>query len=190
LHPDFPSLNYIFEIKSIIIITGGSMTRNNWLITLATALVLTMGCSKEEAPPAVSPTPAPVVEKTAEQAAPKVNMEHVMDKAHEGMTDKTHEAMQTAHEGIKNAHETAIAAMATGQAIYEKTCAACHNTGVAGAPRLGDKAAWAGHLPEGVEHLLQVAIAGEGAMPPRGGNPDLSDDELRAAVIYMLDQSR
>jgi len=166
------------------------MTRNTWLIALAAALAITTGCSKEEAPPAAPPAPAPAVEKTVEKPAPQAGMEHVMDKVHQGMTEKTHEAMQTAHEGLKNAHEAAKASMATGQAIYSKTCFACHDTGVAGAPRLGDKAAWAGHLAEDVDHLVQVAIAGEGAMPPRGGHPDLSDEEIRAVVIYMLDQSR
>lgn len=116
------------------------MTRNSWLIALAMALVISTGCSKEEAPPAASSTPAPAMEKAAEKQAPQAAMEHVMDKAHEGM-DKTHEAMKTAHEGMKTAHESAKASMATGQTIYEKSCGACHNAGVAGAPKLGDKTA-------------------------------------------------
>ncbi len=166
------------------------MIRNVWLIALTAALAITTGCSKEEAPPAASPTPAPTVEQAVEKPAPKAAMEHVMDKAHQGMDEKTHEAMQTAHEGIKDAHETAIATMVTGQKIYEKTCAACHNTGVAGAPKTGDKAAWSAYSAEDIDGLLQVAITGAGAMPPRGGNPDLSDEDVRAAVIYILDQSR
>jgi cytochrome c5 len=82
------------------------------------------------------------------------------------------------------------AATPSGKTIYEGTCASCHDTGVAGAPRLGDKSAWGMHLAEGLDHLVQVAIEGEGAMPPRGGNPELSDEEVRAAVDYMLDQVR
>jgi cytochrome c5 len=83
-----------------------------------------------------------------------------------------------------------MAAMQMGKAVYEKTCAACHATGVAGAPKVGDKAAWAEHLAEGTEHLVQVAIKGEGAMPPKGGNPALSEEEVRAAVNYMIELSR
>jgi cytochrome c5 len=78
----------------------------------------------------------------------------------------------------------------TGEQIYAETCSACHATGVAGAPIVGDKAAWAPHIAEGIDHLVEVAIAGEGAMPPRGGRADLSDGEVRAAVQYMLNQVR
>src|SRR5690606_40872029 len=65
--------------------------------------------------------------------------------------------------------------------IYAATCAACHGTGVAGAPTLGDTAAWAPLLEKGYETLLQNAINGINAMPPRGGNPNLSDLEVARA---------
>ncbi len=77
-----------------------------------------------------------------------------------------------------------------GKAIYEKSCAACHATGAAGAPKFGDKVAWKGHIKEGLDHLVEAAIRGTGAMPPRGGNPQLSDAELRAAVAYIMENSR
>ena len=64
------------------------------------------------------------------------------------------------------------------------------DTGVAGAPKLGDKAAWAPHIEEGIDHVVEAAIKGEGAMPPRGGDPSLSDAEVRATVSYMLEQAR
>lgn len=79
---------------------------------------------------------------------------------------------------------------AVGQAVYEKTCSLCHATGLAGAPKFGDKEAWAPHIREGLDHLAQIAINGEGAMPPRGGNPALTDEEIRAAVSYMMENSR
>ena len=63
-----------------------------------------------------------------------------------------------------------------GKKVYEATCSACHASGVAGAPKLGDKAAWAAHVKEGKEHLYQTALKGKGAMPPKGGNTSLSDD--------------
>jgi cytochrome c5 len=79
---------------------------------------------------------------------------------------------------------------ADGKRVYETTCSACHATGVAGAPKLGDKAAWAPHLMHGVDHLVQSALKGKDAMPPKGGNPSLSDDEVRAAVEFMVSQSK
>jgi len=162
------------------------MNRRLQLILLLSLIVMAMlSCSKKEEPP--TPAVAP---------APTAGMEHAKEAAHEGM-DKTHEAMKEAHEGMKEAHEGvkevhegAMATMEIGKAIYEKNCASCHASGVAGAPKVGDKAAWAPHIVEGIDHLVGVALKGEGAMPPKGGNPDLTDQEIRAAVTYMLDQSR
>lgn len=82
------------------------------------------------------------------------------------------------------------AMLAQGKAVYEKTCVACHGSGVAGAPRLGDKAAWKEHIAAGLEHMTENAIRGENAMPPRGGNAKLSDAEIRAAVAYIMENSR
>jgi len=61
------------------------------------------------------------------------------------------------------------------QEVYETTCITCHGSGVANAPKFGDKKAWAMHLMHGVEHLYQNALKGTGAMPPRGGNLTLSE---------------
>lgn len=77
----------------------------------------------------------------------------------------------------------------TGEEIVKTTCSACHAAGVAGAPKIGDKAAWGQHGKEGLDHLVQSAIKGKGAMPPRGGLPDLSDLELARAIVYMANQS-
>lgn len=82
------------------------------------------------------------------------------------------------------------AMLAQGKAVYEKTCGVCHATGVAGAPKLGDRAAWKEHIAAGIEHMTENAIRGEGAMPPRGGNPKLSDAEVRAAAAYIMENSR
>jgi cytochrome c5 len=77
-----------------------------------------------------------------------------------------------------------------GQAVYTKSCAACHDSGVMGAPKVGDKAAWAKLNAEGVDNLTHSAIKGVGKMPPKGGNMKLSDDEVKAAVEYMVDKSK
>ena len=78
------------------------------------------------------------------------------------------------------------AAKADGRKVYESTCMACHGAGVANAPKLGDKKAWAMHLVHGAEHVYENALKGKGAMPPKGGNLTLSDAEVKAAVDYML----
>ena len=77
-----------------------------------------------------------------------------------------------------------------GKAVYDKVCVACHQVSVAGSPRLGDKAAWAPRLPAGHDALVQSVIKGKGAMPPRAGNPSLSDQEIRAAVDFMVSQTK
>lgn len=71
-----------------------------------------------------------------------------------------------------------------GEALYKQTCQVCHAAGVAGAPKLGDKAAWAPRLAAGLEALYSNATKGKGAMPPRGGS-QASDADLRAAVEFM-----
>ena len=78
----------------------------------------------------------------------------------------------------------------TGEAIYASVCKACHETGVAGAPKTGDKAAWAPRLASGMAALLKSAANGKGAMPARGGAPDLSDDELKAAVAFLTGKAK
>jgi len=78
------------------------------------------------------------------------------------------------------------AAAIDGAAIYQQACFACHATGAANAPKLDDKAAWAPRLPMGKEALLSSVLNGKGAMPPKGGRMDLSDEQISAAVDHML----
>jgi cytochrome c5 len=82
------------------------------------------------------------------------------------------------------------AAAADGKAVYDKVCFACHQQSVAGSPKLGDKAAWAPRIQTGNNALVQAVIKGKGAMPPKAGNPSLSDAEVRAAVDFMVSQSK
>jgi cytochrome c5 len=74
--------------------------------------------------------------------------------------------------------------------IYTASCAACHATGAAGAPKLGDNAAWAPRIKTGTETLYTSALKGKNAMPPKGGNAGLSDDDVKAVVDYMVSQSK
>jgi cytochrome c5 len=77
----------------------------------------------------------------------------------------------------------------SGEEVYKQVCQACHATGALNAPKFGDKAAWAKHLAQGLDTLIANAIKGVRQMPARGGNPDLSDLEMRRAVLYMANQS-
>ena len=74
-------------------------------------------------------------------------------------------------------------------ALYTQVCGACHATGVANAPKLGDKAAWAPRLAAGVDGLTASAIKGKGAMPPKGGSA-ASDAEIKAVVAYMVGSAK
>jgi cytochrome c5 len=77
-----------------------------------------------------------------------------------------------------------------GKSVFDSGCVACHGTGVAGAPKFGDKAAWAPRIAQGVNVLYTHALQGKGAMPPKGGNPALADADVKAAVDYMAAASK
>ena len=83
----------------------------------------------------------------------------------------------------------AASAAADGKGLYDKACFACHAAGVAGAPKFGDKAAWAPFVAQGMDAMLKIVISGKGAMPPRGGTT-ATDAELQAAVQYMVDNAK
>ena len=74
----------------------------------------------------------------------------------------------------------------SGEQVVHAQCAKCHETGVGGAPRIGDRAAWLPRLKLGLDSLIRSAINGHGGMPPRGGAADLTDPEIRSAVVYMF----
>ncbi len=83
---------------------------------------------------------------------------------------------------------TDVAAMKTGDQVYNSQCVACHASGAAGAPKLTDLAAWGPRIAQGYEALLQSALKGKGAMGAQGGG-DYSDVEIGRAVVYMANQS-
>ncbi len=88
----------------------------------------------------------------------------------------------------------AVQVHADGAAVYNSGCMACHASGVAGAPKVGDKEAWTDRIAQGAELLYEHAIVGyqgkNGYMPPKGGFAHLSDDDVKAAVDYMVSQSQ
>ena len=81
-----------------------------------------------------------------------------------------------------------------GKKVYDTVCMVCHTTGAAGAPKLGDKAAWSSRVAQGMDvlhqHALKGFMGGAGMMPPKGGRTDLSDEEVMAAVDYMVEAAQ
>ena len=95
-------------------------------------------------------------------------------------------AAEAAAAAAAAAPQVAFGGSLDGGLIYEQACATCHAMGVAGAPEM-TASAWAGRLDKGKDVLIANAISGIGAMPPRGGRRDLSDEQIEVSVAYMLD---
>ncbi len=145
------------------------MNLYGWITTLTAVLLLSSGCATtEEALGPVSEkasTPPPVMEETAIETPEKTKME-----------------------------EKPVVDVAVGEKIYIKACIACHAMGVFGSPRLGDQQAWKPLIAKGFDTLFENAVNGfqgkRAYMPARGGHEDLTDEEVRAAVHYMVEKSR
>lgn len=91
---------------------------------------------------------------------------------------------------VEPADPRPMGAARSGAQIVHAHCALCHASGFDGAPRIGDRAAWLPRTKLGIDPMVRAAIRGHGAMPPRGGQANLSDAELRDAVIYMISSAR
>lgn len=94
-----------------------------------------------------------------------------------------------ADEGFTFKDANAPKVLQSGEAVFKAVCSACHAAGVAGAPKMGDPAAWSARIAQGYDTLVSHAIHGIRAMPAKGGNPDLDDVEVARAVVYMTNQS-
>ncbi len=103
-------------------------------------------------------------------------------------------AAEAAEAAVAPAVQVAEAGEVSGEAVYNVSCVACHGPGIAGAPALGKPEAWTERISRGMETLVENAINGyqgtAGFMPAKGGNPSLSDAQVRAAVEYMVENSR
>ncbi|UOG90469.1 MAG: c-type cytochrome [Candidatus Thiothrix sulfatifontis] len=95
---------------------------------------------------------------------------------------------EAAAEAPKTDDKATDAAKIDGEKIYKGLCMSCHDAGIAGSPKLGDKAAWEPRIATGMDALYASSLKGKGVMPAKGGNPALSDDEVKAAVDYMVAQ--
>ena len=134
-------------------------------------------------------TPAPAQTAAAQAEAPKGETTAASDAT---ATDAA--PVRTAATAADSTTPTAAAAagsvdVAAGEQIYQTACFACHMSGAAGAPKLDDPAAWEPRLAQGMAGLLQSVTNGKGAMPPKGGFVNLTEDELRNAVGFMLDKA-
>ena len=121
------------------------------------------------------------------------------DKPAESMADDTAVAERIAPVAkVMEAGAAPVAAAApaqqSGKDVYGSACFACHGTGAAGAPKLGDKAAWSARIAQGMDVLSEHANKGfqgkKGFMPAKGGNPALSDDAVKAVVEYIVAESK
>jgi len=103
---------------------------------------------------------------------------------------KTDYKLITVITGILALIFTASSFAKDGETVYKTVCRVCHGTGVMGAPKYGDKAGWTDRISKGMATLEKNAIKGfkgkKGMMPAKGGRSSLSDDEVKAAVIYMV----
>ena len=165
-------------------------------------LSLLAGCGKEEPKP--TPTAEPAMPEKAPMempAAPEAAMPEAPpapEAAAPAMPEEAPampEPMPTeAPPAPEAAAPAAVADTAQGKKVYDGLCFSCHGAGIAGAPKFGDKAAWAPRIAQGMDTLYAHSINGfqgkTGVMPPKGGNIGLSDDDVKAAVDYMVSISK
>ena len=143
---------------------------NKVLITIVAATLVIAGCGdKQDAASDAMDTTTGMASDVAESAG---------------------EMASDAKEGVSEAVSEVSDGGATGQKIYKQSCQACHANGVANAPKPGDKAAWAPRIATGMDAMLATAKKGKGAMPPKGTCMGCSDDDLKAAIEYMVSQSK
>jgi cytochrome c5 len=100
------------------------------------------------------------------------------------------EAAPAADTAMAAADDAVAAGPRSGEDVYNSNCMACHATGAAGAPKLGDAAVWAPRIATGIDAMLAIAIKGKGAMPPKGLCMACSDEELKGAIEHMVSKSQ
>ena len=175
-------------VKLAIAVTVGSVALIFGIIMLAYFAIGThrVGSSNEKAntPEAVAKRIAPVVSLMVDSSKGPVPTltQAVAPKAADGPV--------VAMVIPTSAPAGAAAKPAGGEAIYQSACAACHAAGVAGAPKTGDKAGWSARIAKGKATLYDHAIKGLNAMPAKGGNPALSDGDVKAAVDYLMAKAK
>jgi len=97
-----------------------------------------------------------------------------------------HMVNQSGGKWTEPASAAELKAERSGAQVVKAQCAKCHQDGKGGAPKIGDRDAWSKRLSQGVDHAVHSAVKGHGGMPPRGDRADLTDGEVRAAILYMF----
>lgn len=161
-------------------------------VAVASAALLLVACGKKEsaAPAPVAPASAPAASAPAPAATPAPAPAPAPASAPAAPASEAASAPAAAPAA---AAAPAVDTAAVGKSVYGKTCSMCHASGVAGAPKPGKKEDWASRIAQGKDVMYKHAIDGftgdKGMMPARGGAPKLSDDEVKAAVDFMVNQS-
>jgi cytochrome c5 len=150
------------------------------LVLLIMAYTIYTGAAKETNPQAA--------QKIAERLAP-AGAVYAGDTGRASMLAAQEAAAKAA------ASQVAFGGSTDGKTVYEGLCHSCHTAGVAGAPKLGDKAAWAPRIAEGIDTLVKHAIEGYHGpdgnfMPPKGGMPSLTDEQVANTVKWIVDQAK
>lgn len=168
-------------------------------LIVATAVPL-LACNKSEdapapaAPPPAVETPPAAPAAVPEQAAPAVPPAAVQPEVSPAAPPAPAAASKPAASAPAESRPAPASSpapdLAHGQQIYRQACAFCHDRGTAGAPKPGDAAAWSVRLAQGMDALYAATLRGKGAMPPKGGNRSLSEADVKAAVDYLVAQSR
>jgi cytochrome c5 len=169
-------------VKLAIGIAGGAVALVIGIILLAQFAVGLYGTRTLKGDPSMAP------DAVAKRIAPVAKIEIDPNAPPPAAAAATPAAMPAV--AIPPAPTKAAGGAAGGKATFDSICSACHGTGVAGAPKFGDKAAWAPRIKQGKDQLYADALKGKGAMPPKGGNPSLSDDAVKAAVDYMVNAAK
>jgi len=149
------------------------MKKTSYLLAISLAVLLSACGKQESAPPAA----------TAPAAAPPAAVPEAASPA-PAVAEK-HDEAGAQPEGAGNE---------LGKKVFGNVCSMCHASGAAGAPKFGNKDEWAPRIAQGMDVLYKHALGGftgkKGQMPARGGSPKLTDDEVKAAVNYMVDKAK
>lgn len=177
-------VNNVIKGKGAMPARGGNPNLKDIEITRAVVYMSNAAGAKFEEPAAdAAPTGAAPADPAKQVAVALVQ------EAKDAKTDAGAPALPQATTNTPQqlaAAESKPVDLALGEKIYNQACVACHRSGVAGAPKFGDKAAWAPYVATGMDTMIELAIKGKGAMPARGGLASASDSDIAAAVHFMV----
>lgn len=164
---------------------------------VADAATVTPAAAQTAATPASATTEAPAAKPTETATLPATTVTEPAAST-DAMATTATQATSTDNAAqaapvASNTTETTVAAQVNvidGEKVYRSICFSCHDVGIAGSPKIGDKEAWTPRIATGIDTLYNHSINGFNAMPVRGGNPALSDDEIKAAVDWMVSKSQ